>query len=162
MSEEPESKSPSSPPASPTDPQSQTQPATVNSLAGKRVVICEDEGILQVQLKRILTHAGLIVVAIAGDGQAGVEAVLRERPDLVLMDIKMPVMDGLEAARHIIAVYKACIVMLTAYATEEYRQEAAELGTCGYILKPITAQTLMPQLQQAFARFTDAKDGDQG
>jgi response regulator NasT len=117
------------------------------------VAICEDEGITQMQLRRILTRAGARVVVIAGDGKAGVDAVLRERPDLVLMDIKMPVMDGLEAARQIIAAYSVCIVMLTAYATDEYQQEAEALGACGYVVKPITAQTLLPQLAEALARF---------
>jgi two-component system, response regulator PdtaR len=122
------------------------------------VVICEDEGITQMQLQRILTQAGLIIIATAGDGQAGVEAVLREQPDLVLMDIKMPVMDGLEAAEQILAVYRVCIVMLTAYAIQEYQQQAAEIGSSGYVVKPITAQTLLPQLRQAYAQFTDVQD----
>jgi two-component system, response regulator PdtaR len=158
MSEEPGSKSPSPLPTSATKPQAQTQLNSTYTLAGKRVVICEDEGITQMQLKRILTQAGLIVVATAADGQAGEEAVLRERPDLVLMDIKMPVMDGLEAAEQILAAYRVCIVMLTAYATGDYQQQAAEIGSCGYIVKPITAQTLLPQLQQAYAQFTDVQD----
>jgi two-component system, response regulator PdtaR len=123
------------------------------------VVICEDEGITQMQLRRILTQAGCVVVATAGDGQAGVDAVLRERPDLVLMDIKMPVMDGLEAAEKILAAYRVCIIMLTAYATPEYQQRASEIGVCGYIIKPITAQTLLPQLQQAYTRFKEAEEG---
>lgn len=110
---------------------------------------------MQMQLKRILTQAGLVVVAIAGDGQTGVEAVLREQPDLVLMDVNMPVMDGLEAARQIMGVYRVCIVFLTAYATEEYQEEATGLGACGYILKPITAHALLPQLKQACARFNN-------
>jgi len=113
------------------------------------------------QLKRILTQAGLVVVGIAGDGQAGVEAVLRERPDLVLMDINMPVMNGLEAARQIMGGYRVCMVFLTAYATEEYREEAAAVGASGYILKPITAQALLPQLKQACVRFT-AMSSDAG
>lgn len=103
-SEERGSKSTLLPPASPTEPQGLAS-TVIGSLAGMRVVICEDEGITQLQLKRILTLAGLKVVGVAGDGQAGVETVLRERPDLVLMDIKMPVMDGLEAARQIMAAY---------------------------------------------------------
>ena len=118
------------------------------------MVICEDEGIVQMQLKRILTQAGLVVAAVAGDGQAGVEAVLRERPDLVLMDINMPVMNGLDAARQILGDYRVCMIFLTAYATEEYREQAAAVGACGYILKPVTAQALLPQLKQACARFT--------
>lgn len=110
------------------------------------------------QLRRILTHAGLKVVGVAGDGQAGVEAVVREQPDLVLMDIKMPVMDGLEATRQILAAYRVCIVMLTAYATEEYQRQAAEFGSCGYIVKPVTAQTLLPQLLEAYTRFTGGQE----
>jgi AmiR/NasT family two-component response regulator len=156
MSEEPASKSSSRPPSSPSESQAQPRSAApARSLAGKRVVICEDEGITQIQLKRILAQAGLIVVGTAGDGHAGVEAALRERPDLVLMDIRMPGMNGLEAARRIMAAYRVCIVMLTAYATEEYQQQAAEIGSCGYVVKPITAQTLLPQLQKAYARFTE-------
>lgn len=105
------------------------------------------------QLRRILTHEGIKVVGSAGDGLAAVEVVLRERPEIVLMDINMPSMDGLEAARLIRQEYDACIVMLTAYATEEYQAKAKELGAAGYITKPITAQTLMPQLLEAHARF---------
>ncbi len=153
MSEEPESKSPSHLHISRTESEPQAQSAPERALAGKRVVICEDEGITQLQLKRILTHAGLQVVSMAGDGKTGVEAVLREQPDLVLMDIRMPGMDGLEAARQILAAYRVCIVMLTAFATEEYRQQAAEIGSCGYIVKPVTSQTLLQQLEEAFARF---------
>ncbi|HLJ54026.1 MAG TPA: response regulator [Chthonomonadaceae bacterium] len=119
------------------------------------MAICEDEGITQMQLRRILTRAGARVVGIAGDGQSGLETVLRERPDVVLMDIKMPVMDGLEAARQIMAAYPVCIVMLTAYATEEYQREAEALGASGYIVKPITAQTLLPQVQEALERFAE-------
>lgn len=127
-------------------------------LAGKRIVICEDEGITQMQLRRIMRAAGLVVAGVAGDGRAGVEIVLREKPDLVLMDIKMPLLDGLEAAKEIMSAYKVCIVMLTAYATDEYRERASDIGACGYVIKPITALTLMPQLQQAYVRFTDTLD----
>lgn len=112
------------------------------------------------QLRRILTQAGLVVAAVVGDGQAGVEAVLRERPDLVLMDIRMPIMDGLEATRRILAEYRVCVVVLTAYAVEEYRQEAAELGACGYVLKPIMAQNLLPQLQEAYSRYSGVEEGE--
>lgn len=81
-------------------------------LAGKRVVIVEDEGITQMLLRRMLKEAGLTVLTSAVNGEEGVRTVLRERPDLVLMDIRMPgSFDGLEAARRILAEYRVCIVM---------------------------------------------------
>jgi len=107
------------------------------------------------QLKRILTQAGIKVVGSAGDGHAAVEVVLRERPDIILMDINMPGINGLEAVRLIREEHEACIVMLTAYATQEYQTRASELGVSGYIVKPITAQTLLPQLYEAYALFVD-------
>jgi two-component system, response regulator PdtaR len=122
-------------------------------LAGKRVVIVEDEGITQMHLRRILKNAGLTVLTSAVNGEMGVETVLRERPDLVLMDIKMPVMDGLEASERILAEYSVCIVVLTAFSEEEYRQRAQELGTSGYVLKPIITETLLPALEAAYHKF---------
>ncbi len=65
----------------------------------------------------------------------------------------MPVMDGLEASERILAEYRVCIVMLTAFSEEEYQQRAQELGTCGYVLKPITAETLLPELEAAYDKF---------
>ena len=122
-------------------------------LVGKRAVIVEDEGITQLQLRRILQREGLEVVGMASDGKEGVEMVLAERPDLVLMDIRMPVMDGLEATERILAEYRVCIVMLIAFSDEEYRKRAEVLRTCGYVLKPITAESLRPHLSAAFETF---------
>lgn len=123
------------------------------SLRGRRGVIVEDEGLTQLQLKKILRSVGVQVVGIAGNGQEAVEIVLRERPDFVLMDIKMPIMDGLAASERILAEYSTCIVMLTAFSEEEYRRKAQTLGACGYILKPITSETLVPELTEAVRRF---------
>jgi response regulator NasT len=116
-------------------------------------VIVEDEGITLLQLRRTLTRAGLKVVGTAGNGQEAVTVVLRELPDLVVMDIKMPVMNGIDAARRILETYRVCIVMLTAFSTEDYQQQAQDAGTCGYILKPITSSTLVPQLEAAYQKF---------
>lgn len=110
------------------------------------------------QLRRMLAQAGMLVVGMAGNGKEGVEIVLRERPEIVLMDIRMPVMDGLEAAQRILETYPVCILMLTAYSTEEYQRRAQETGAAGYILKPITSQTLLPELRDAYARFTETHD----
>jgi len=126
--------------------------ATLNcaSLQGKRVIICEDEGISQMQLKRALSISGMDVVGTARNGRDGVELALKERPSLILMDIRMPVMDGLEASRLILKHYQPCIVMLTAFSDSEYRQEAFEIGTAGYVVKPVTGETLLPQLEAAW------------
>jgi AmiR/NasT family two-component response regulator len=124
-------------------------------LAGKRVVVVEDEGITQMQLRRMLKNAGLTVLASAGNGEEGVETVLRERPDLVLMDICMPgPFDGLEAARRILAEYHVCLVMLTAFSDDNYRKRSAEIRTCGYVVKPITTESLIPLLEAAFRNFS--------
>ena len=126
------------------------------SLLGKRTVIVEDEGITQLQLSRILRSEGIKVVGTASNGQEGLEFVLKERPDFVLMDIRMPVMDGLEATERILAEYRVCIVILTAFSDEESQQRALELGACAYVLKPVTAETLIPQLKAAYHNFHPA------
>jgi response regulator NasT len=126
-------------------------------LEGKRVVVVEDEGVTQMQLRRLLKHAGLNVVASAASGEEGVAAVLNARPDLVMMDICMPgAFDGLEAARRILAEYNVCIVMLTAFSEDEFRKRAAELNVCGYVLKPITTESLLPQIETALRNFKRA------
>lgn len=123
-------------------------------LVGKRVVVVEDEGVTQMQLRRMLKNAGLKVVASAISGEQGVETVLRERPDIVLMDIRMPgSFDGLEAARRILAEYSVCIIMLTAFSDEEYRTQAEAVKVCGYILKPVTTESLIPQIETAIRNF---------
>ncbi len=152
-----ESKSPTPLPPAPNRPEASAQRGPLSALVGKRVVIVEDEGITLLQLRRTLTRAGLNVVATAGNGREGVEAVLRERPDLVLMDIKMPLMDGIEAARRILESYPVCIIMLTAFSTVDFQQQAKEVGACGYILKPITSTILLPQMEAAYRKRLESE-----
>ena len=123
------------------------------SLEGKRVVICEDEAVTQMQLRRALSRAGLDIVGIATNGKEAVDTTLRERPDIVLMDIRMPVMDGIAAARRIMEAYPVCMVMLTAFANDGYQEQARQLGAAGYIVKPITSDVLLPLLQEALENF---------
>jgi len=129
-------------------------PDSVLALKGKRAVIVEDEGVTQLQLRKILTSQGIDVIGLAANGKDSVDLVLRAKPDLVLMDICMPVMDGLEATRRILQTYSVCIVMLTAFSEEEYQQEAKEIGAAGFVLKPVTSDTLIPQLALAFQNFS--------
>lgn len=128
-----------------------------DDLAGKRIVICEDEGLTVMQLERALTRAGLVVVGKSGNGNECVEIVLRERPDIVLMDIVMPGQNGLESTRQIMAEFHTCIVMLTANSDDEHMQEARDLGAAGYISKPITAEHLLPALREALQMFYQCK-----
>jgi CheY-like chemotaxis protein len=121
--------------------------------AGKRVVIVEDEGIIQMQLRKSLSRLGLQIVGAALTGEEGVEICLRERPEIVFMDINMPgKIDGLEAARRILADYHACVLMLTAYT--EYEEEAKMIGACGYIVKPVDDRMLRHYLRQAYSLFS--------
>jgi AmiR/NasT family two-component response regulator len=128
-----------------------------DDLKGKRIVICEDEGLTVMQLERALTRAGLIVVGKAGNGTDCVNLVLNEKPDIVLMDIVMPGETGLEATRRIMGQFPTCIVMLTANSDEEHIEQAKELGAAGYIPKPITTEQLMPALRQALQMFYECR-----
>jgi two-component system, response regulator PdtaR len=123
-------------------------------LCDKKAVIVEDEAITQLQLRRILRLYGVDVVGMAGDGEEAVRMVLSLKPDLVLMDVRMPVMDGLEAADRILQQFQVCILMLTAFSEEEYLRRAAEVGACGYVIKPVTNETLLHPLVHALEEFS--------
>ena len=119
-------------------------------LAGKRVVIIEDEGITQLQMRRALTKAGLKLVGVATTAREGRDVVLKERPDLVLMDITLSGdIDGLDAAEDILATYQVCIVVVTSYNNDELRWRAQDIGTCGYIVKPVPEEALLHELEKA-------------
>ena len=124
----------------------------VNVLEGKTLALCEDEGVTVLQMQRVLEREGVRVVAISGDGRESVDAVLRERPDIVIMDINLPNMDGIEATRRILRTYRSyqpCIVLVTAYSDEEHRKAAMEAGASGYIVKPLTGTMLLSELRAA-------------
>lgn len=130
-------------------------PLPRSPLAGKRIVTVEDEGLTQMQLRKALTVAGLIVVGQAANGEEGVELTLREKPDLVTMDINMPVMDGLEATRRIMEQDGTCVVILTSYNDEEHRHRAQEVHACGYALKPISSSALISTLEYSYLHRPD-------
>jgi two-component system, response regulator PdtaR len=126
-------------------------------LSSKRVVVCEDDAITVLQLERGLTRAGLIVCGKTGDGREAVEIVLREKPDIVLMDVGLRGPSGLDAAGEILAQFQTCVVMLTGSSDPEHMERAAALGAAGYILKPITAELLLPALRHALTMFFDCR-----
>lgn len=121
-------------------------------LRERRVIVVEDEGITQLFLRRTLAQSGLQVVGAASNGLTGIEIALRERPDIILMDIKMPgPVDGLEAAMRILQNFRTCLIMLSAYP--EHCKKAEEIGAAGYILKPIDARSLIVEVHAAFSEF---------
>ena len=120
-----------------------------------RILVAEDETIIRLDLKDLLERAGFEVVAEARDGEEAVELAREHRPDLALMDVKMPRLDGIEAARRILDERPIPIVMLTAYGQEELVTRAAEAGVFGYLVKPFREQDLLPAIHTARARHEE-------
>ncbi|MBP3311907.1 MAG: response regulator [Butyricicoccus sp.] len=118
-----------------------------------RVVIADDEPITRMDIKEILEEKGYDVIGEAADGFDAVELCKAKKPELVLMDIKMPLLDGLSAARIMMEEdVDAAIVLLTAYSEREFIDSAKELGISGYLVKPIDEKSLIPSIELAVAR----------
>lgn len=126
-------------------------------LAGARVLICEDEAVIQIQLNKMLRGAGMEVVGSAVNGKQGVEEAAEKRPDIVLMDLNIPIIDGMEASRRIITQNSPCVIILSAYGDSDFRKRAKEIGVCGYITKPITSETLLPEIERIYADYCSRK-----
>jgi len=120
-----------------------------------RVLVAEDETIIRLDLKDLLERSGFEVCAEARDGEEAVELARSERPDVAIMDVKMPKLDGIEAARRILDERPIPIVMLTAYGQDELVQRAAEAGVFGYLVKPFREQDLLPAIRTARARHEE-------
>lgn len=117
------------------------------------VVIADDEPITRMDLKELLENAGYIVVAEAADGFDAVEACKTHHPDLVLLDVKMPLLDGISAAQIICDEHLAdTIILLTAYSERELIEQAKVVGVGGYLVKPIDEKSLIPSIELAVAR----------
>jgi two-component system, response regulator PdtaR len=120
-----------------------------------RILLAEDETIIRLDLKETLERAGFEVCAEARDGQEAVELARTEKPDLAVLDVKMPRLDGIEAARRILADRPIPIVMVTAYGQEELVARAVEAGVFGYLVKPFRESDLLPAIQTATARHSE-------
>ena len=120
-----------------------------------RVLIAEDETIIRLDLKELLARAGHTVVAEARDGEEAVALATEHNPDLIVMDVKMPRMDGIAAARTIMDERPVAIVMLTAYSQEDLVQRASEAGAFGYLVKPFREADLVPAIITARTRFEE-------
>jgi len=120
-----------------------------------RILIAEDETIIRLDLRALLEKAGLDVCAEARDGEEAVELARTERPDLAIMDVKMPRLDGIEAAKRILDERPIPIVMLTAYGQDELVSRAIEAGVFGYLVKPFRETDLLPAIATARARHEE-------
>lgn len=120
-----------------------------------RILVAEDETIIRLDLREILERAGYEVCAEARDGEEAVELALSEKPDLAILDVKMPRLDGIDAARRILADRPIPIVILTAYGQDELVSRAVEAGVFGYLVKPFRETDLLPAIQAARARHAE-------
>ena len=120
-----------------------------------RVLVAEDETLIRLDLRGLLEQAGFEVCAEARDGLEAVELAARERPDLALLDVKMPRLDGIEAARRILAERPVPIVIVSAYAERALVERAAEAGVFGYLTKPFREDDVLPAIAAARARFAE-------
>lgn len=122
---------------------------------GRRVVVAEDEALIRLDLVEMLAEEGYTVVAQAADGAAAVDMAARHRPDLVILDVKMPVLDGISAAERIVAARSAPVLMLTAFSQRELVERAREAGAMAYVVKPFTRADLVPAMEMAIGRFAE-------
>ena len=131
-------------------------PAPATSRA-TRILVAEDEAIIRLDLAEMLGEAGYDVVGQASNGEQAVEMARELEPDLVIMDIKMPVMDGISAAEEIGAAKICPVVMLTAFSQTELVERARDAGVMAYIVKPFTAADLGPAIDIARSRWVEMK-----
>ena len=120
-----------------------------------RILVAEDETIIRLDLRGLLERAGYEVVAEARDGEEAVELARVHEPDLAVMDVKMPRLDGIEAARRMLEERPIPIVMLTAFDQRELVDRAAEAGVYGYLVKPFREQDVVPAIELAKARYAE-------
>jgi response regulator NasT len=123
----------------------------------RRVVIAEDEGLIRLDLKEMLEEDGYEVVGEAGDGETAVRLTAEHAPDLVILDVKMPVLDGISAAERIAVDRIAPVVILTAFSQRELVERAREAGAMAYLVKPFTKADLVPAIEMAVSRFQEIK-----
>ncbi|MEU6116345.1 response regulator [Streptomyces sp. NPDC047117] len=133
------------------DEQSHVPPQTT------RVVIAEDEALIRLDLKEMLEEEGYTVVGEAGDGAKAVELAREHRPDLVILDVKMPVLDGISAAEQIAEESIAPVLMLTAFSQRELVERARDAGAMAYLVKPFSKSDVVPAIEMAVSRFTELR-----
>ncbi len=127
----------------------------MNEVASRRVIIAEDEALIRMDLAEMLAEEGYDVVGQAGDGERAIELAESERPDLVILDVKMPKLDGISAAERIAAQRIAPVVILTAFSQRDLVERARDAGAMAYLVKPFTKADLVPAIEMAVSRFSE-------
>lgn len=130
-----------------------TEPTDASAAPGRRVLIAEDEALIRLDLAEMLRDEGYEVVGEAGDGQEAVDLAESLRPDLVIMDVKMPRRDGIDAAAEIATKRIAPIVVLTAFSQRDLVERARDAGAMAYLVKPFSISDLVPAIELAVSRF---------
>ncbi|KUM76590.1 ANTAR domain-containing response regulator [Streptomyces griseorubiginosus] len=123
-----------------------------------RVVIAEDEALIRLDLKEMLEEEGYSVVGEAGDGEQAVELTREHKPDLVILDVKMPKLDGISAAEKIAEERIAPVLMLTAFSQRDLVERARDAGAMAYLVKPFSKSDVVPAIEMAVSRFTELKE----
>ena len=123
-----------------------------DAVVSRRVLIAEDEALIRLDLKEMLEEEGYVVVGEAADGEQAVSLAFELRPDLVILDVKMPKLDGIAAAERIAAERIAPVVILTAFSQRELVERAREAGAMAYLVKPFGSTDLLPTIEMAVSR----------
>jgi len=123
-----------------------------------RVIIADDESVIRADLREMLSNLNYLVVGEVGDGRSAVNLARELKPDVVIMDIKMPDMDGIEAAKTMTQEKIAPVLLLTAYAQRDLVDRAKEAGVVGYLVKPFREQEIVPAIEIALARFGEFRE----
>ncbi len=120
-----------------------------------RIIIADDESLIRMDLREMLANLGYLVVGEVGDGRSAVNLARELRPDVVIMDIKMPDLDGIDAAKILTEERIAPVILLTAYSQKDLVERAKEAGVVGYMVKPFREADLVPAIEVALARFKE-------
>ena len=127
------------------------------SADGLRVLVVEDEALIRLDLTEMLTEEGYVVAGEAADGEQAIELARSLRPDLVIMDVKMPKVDGIAAAASIVGERIAPVVMLTAFSQRDLIEQARDAGAMAYLVKPFARHELVPAIELGVSRFAERK-----
>jgi two-component system, response regulator PdtaR len=127
------------------------------SADGLRVLVVEDEALIRLDLTEMLTEEGYVVAGEAADGEQAIELARSLRPDLVIMDVKMPKVDGIAAAASIVGERIAPVVMLTAFSQRDLIEQARDAGALAYLVKPFERSELVPAVEVALGRFKEIR-----
>ncbi|MBI3536786.1 MAG: response regulator [Chloroflexi bacterium] len=123
-----------------------------------RVIIADDESVIRADLREMLTNLGYLVVGEVGDGQSAINLARELKPEVVIMDIKMPNMDGIQAAQVLTQEKIAPVLLLTAFSQRDLVERAKEAGVVGYLIKPFREQEISPAIDIALARFQEFRE----